>query len=138
LMWKRATLSGEVPLLDTMPNGYEAAMKAVQDSAGASLSNDDAYYVVDYAAREYLPDGASLTLTHTVVRVMTKNAIDRYAETSVPSDAYLLQIRTIKENGDTLVPDDDSGKEAISMPGLAEGDFVEVAYLQYSGAPFPG
>jgi tetratricopeptide (TPR) repeat protein len=137
LIWKRANISGEIPLLNVIPDGHDAAMKAVRDSESSSLSNDDAYYVVDYAARSYFPDGASLTLTHTVVRVMTKNAIDRYAETNLPGDAYPLQVRTIKKDGTTMVPDDSSGKEALSMPGLAEGDFVEVAYLQYSPASTP-
>lgn len=137
LIWKRANISGEIPLLNVIPDGLEAAMKAVRESENSSLSNDDAYYVVDYAARSYFPDGASLTLTHTVVRVMTKNAIDRYAETNLPGDAYPLQVRTIKKDGTTMVPDDSSGKETLSMPGLAEGDFVEVAYLQYSPASTP-
>src|SRR5690606_15415724 len=35
--------------------------------------------------------------------------------------------------GSVRAPEDVSGKAALSMPGLAEGDFVEIAYLQFQG-----
>jgi hypothetical protein len=36
-----------------------------------------------------------------------------------------------------FVPEDTPGKQTLSMPALAEGDFVELAYIQYSDATYP-
>lgn len=159
-LWRIATLDGQIPLLGIMPDGHAAAMAEVRragieapeeaeetsldevpeegqaedgQAAGLMRTGDEAYYVVDFAARQYFPDGSHLTVTHTVVRVMTKGAIDRFGETSVPSNARLLLARTIKQDGTVLVPEEVAGKSTLSMPTLAEGDLVEIAYLQYGG-----
>lgn len=132
IVTKRASLLGHLPLSDLMPDGLAAAKKAVADGAEKALSNDDAYFVVDFAATQYFPDNAHITLTHTVIRVMTKGAIDRYGEQNLPGDAVPILVRTIKQDGTTRVPEQTAGKSTLSMPGLAEGDFVEVAYLQYA------
>lgn len=134
---KKSVITGELPLTDLMADGREAAMKAVESGKEKALSNDEAYFVVDFAARKYFEDGSNLTLTHTVVRVMTKGAIDRYGEQSLPGDAEVLLARTIKQDGSVRVPEETAGKATLSMPGLAEGDFVEVAYLQYDGPRTP-
>ncbi len=137
VVWKRALLKQEIPLMKTMPDGYQAAMEAVNASKTKALSTDDAYYVIDFAARQYFSDGADITLTHTVVRVLTKSAIDRFAETQVPSDARVLLVRTIKQDGTVQVPEQMAGKQTLSMSGLAEGDFVELAYIQFNDSPYP-
>ncbi|MBA2663554.1 MAG: hypothetical protein H0U74_14795 [Bradymonadaceae bacterium] len=150
LVWRTATLEAEIPLRDMMADGYAAAMAdvaatrragkpVVEPEAGVETSttrqsSDEAYYVVDFAARQYYPDGAAITLTHTVVRVMTRGAIDRYGETDIPNNARLLLARTIKQDGSVRVPEEVAGKAALSMPSLAEGDLVEIAYLQFSSA----
>lgn len=131
LITKRASILGELPLTDLMSDGLAAAKKAVEDGASGALSNDEAYFVIDFAATKYFPDNANITLTHTVIRVMTKGAIDRYGEQNLPGDAVPLLVRTIKQDGTVRVPEQTAGKSVLSMPGLAEGDFVEVAYLQY-------
>ncbi len=140
LVWQQAILDGKLPLQDLMPDGYTAAMTDIQrtnseNTKSAASSSDDAYYVLDFAARRYFPDGASITLTHTVVRVMTRGAIDRYAETEIPSNARVLLARTIKKDGSVRVPEEVAGKDTLSMPALAEGDLVEIAYLQFNAAP---
>ncbi|MEZ4462067.1 MAG: hypothetical protein R3E66_20575 [bacterium] len=137
IVWKKALLNQKIPLMDTMPDGLKAAKDAVAASKTKALSSDDAYYVIDFAARQYFPDGANITLTHTVVRVLTKNAIDRFAETQVPGDARVLLVRTIKADGSVQVPEETPGKQTLSMPGLAEGDFVELAYIQFNDDPYP-
>jgi tetratricopeptide (TPR) repeat protein len=134
---KRSNITGEIPLTDLMADGRKAAMEAVESGKEKALSNDEAYFVVDFAARKYFEDGSNLTLTHTVVRVMTKGAIDRYGEQSLPGNAQVLLARTIKQDGSVRVPEETAGKSTLSMPGLAEGDFVEVAYLQYEGSRLP-
>ncbi len=144
--WQRARINGEIPLQSLMYDGHELARQEVERSGDLgtitdeaddldeeSMVLDDAYYVLNFRARHHLDDGSVWTLTHQIVRVMTRGAIDRYAEISVPGGAYLLQARTIKEDGETRVPEDVPGKSTLSMPGLAEGDMVELAYLQFQG-----
>lgn len=136
-VWKRTAIEGRFPLADLMPDGHLAAMKAVEQGKDRALSSDEAYFVVDFAARRYFPDGAKVTLTHTVVRVMTKGAIDRYGEQNLPGGAQPLLVRTIKQDGSVLLPEQTAGKSTLSMPGLAEGDFVEIAYVEYDRPNFP-
>lgn len=136
VVWERATLTGQTPLDDLMRDGVEVARAIAEaEPAGADKNSaqDEAFYAIDFAARHDFPDGSSVSLTHTMVRVMTKSAIDRFAEVAKPGDAKVLLARTIKQDGTTLVPEQTAGKETLSMPGLAEGDFVELAYLQYEG-----
>ncbi len=146
LEWKKARLDDELPLQGLMRDGLEAARDEIErtttsdeidedsfDEDERAMGLDDAYYVVDFAGRKYFEDGSSWTLTHQIVRVMTRGAIDRYAEMTVPSGAYLLKARTIKEDGEVRMPDGVSGDSTLSMPGLARGDMVEMAYLQFRG-----
>ncbi len=144
IVWKRAMLTGELPLTDLMRDAQKVAVELAKKepvspvgSAEAAASNsagDEAFYVIDFAAKKYFEDGTGLQLTHTLVRVMTKNAIDRFGELSVPNGARLIHARTIKQDGTIQTPVSVSGKDTLSMPGLAEGDFVELAYLQYDSA----
>ena len=139
LLRRIATINGEIPLQELMRDGREVAMDHVEEASDGGVGpeggdvGDDAYYVIDYAARKYESDGASRTLTHTLVRTMTKDAIDRFGETSIPRGAELLVARTINKDGTVEVPEPTSGKSTLSMPGLDPGDFVELAYLQYNG-----
>ncbi len=134
-VFKAASIRGKMPLADLMQSGPEVARElARREAAGSAPSagqGDEAFYAIDYAARRYFPDGSSVSLTHTMVRVMTKGAIDRFGEVSVPGNAHLLRARTVKADGSTASPERTAGKETLSMPSLAPGDYVELAYLQF-------
>lgn len=148
LDWRLARLEDRIPLVDLMHDGHRLAMaevrrsgtqerlegeeaEVIQASEESAIALDDAYFVLDFRGSQFFEDGATWTLTHQVVRVMTRGAISRYAEISIPNNAQLLLARTIKEDGEVRVPEEVPGKETLSMPGLAEGDMVEIAYLQF-------
>lgn len=141
LLDRISTIKNQIPLEALMRDGREVAMSHIEQASRSKVSpegaegdvGDQAYYVIDYAARKYESDGASRTLTHTLVRTMTKEAIDRFGETSIPRGADLLVARTINQDGSVEVPERTAGKSSLSMPGLDPGDFVELAYLQYDG-----
>jgi hypothetical protein len=63
------------------------------------------------------------------VRVLDKRGITRHGEVQVPSDASVLELRTIKPDGRVLEPESIPQKETISLPGLEPGDAVELDYL---------
>ena len=134
MVWKRAQLTGEMPLQGLLRDAPAMALELASREpvgAGENSGGDEAFYVLDFAAKRYFEDGTSVQLTHTLVRVMTKNAIDRFGETQLPAGAVPVYVRTIKQDGTIKVPARVSGKSTLSMPELAPGDFVEVAYLDY-------
>ncbi|AWV90647.1 tetratricopeptide repeat protein [Bradymonas sediminis] len=133
LQWRLSMLENKVPLADLMHDGLKIAREDVARGE-AETSGDEAYYALDFAARKYFEDGSSVTLTHNVIRVMTKGGIDRFGEFETPNGAELVLARTIKKDGSVRIPEQMSGKSTLSMPGLAPGDFVEMAYIQYSSA----
>ncbi|MFB6371853.1 MAG: hypothetical protein ABEN55_01770 [Bradymonadaceae bacterium] len=141
LLSRISTIKNEIPLRELMRDGQKVAKTHVEQASTSKVGpegsggdvGDEAYYVIDYAARQYESDGASRTLTHTLVRTMTKDAIDQHGEISVPRGAELLRARTINQDGTVEVPERTAGKSTLSMPGLDPGDFVELVYLKYNG-----
>ncbi|MDZ4694066.1 MAG: hypothetical protein SGI86_02895 [Deltaproteobacteria bacterium] len=89
-----------------------------------------AVLVLDRTVEQLHPDGAREILTHNIVRVQSKEGIDRWGEVSVPSGAELLRLRTIKSDGRVLQPESIAGKETISAPELEIGDYIEWETLE--------
>ena len=100
---------------------FEAA--AVRYTAPAVL-------VLDRAVMRVFATGTVMTLTHQIVRVDSKDAVDKWAEIAVPGGAEILSIRTHKRDGSTREPEEIAGKETISAPDVAIGDYIEWEYLE--------
>jgi hypothetical protein len=95
-----------------------------------------AVIVLDRTVTRVFPTGARLTLTHNIVRVQAKDAIDKFGELTIPSDADVLTLRTIKADGSTREPEELGGdKESISVPDLEPGDYVEYEYIDPAPPP---
>ncbi|HEY0706963.1 MAG TPA: tetratricopeptide repeat protein [Polyangia bacterium] len=90
-----------------------------------------AVLVLDRTVMRVLEDGTQLVLTHNIVNVKGKDGITRWGEVAVPPNAEILTLRTIKSDGSTREPEEISGKETISAPDLAPGDFVEWETIEY-------
>jgi tetratricopeptide (TPR) repeat protein len=103
---------------------FEAA--AVRYTAPAVL-------VLDRAVMRVFPNGTVMTLTHQIVRVDSKDAVDKWAEIAVPSGAEILSLRTHKRDGTTREPEEIAGKETISAADVAIGDFIEWEYVETRG-----
>jgi tetratricopeptide (TPR) repeat protein len=100
-----------------------------------------AVVVLDRSVTRVFPDGAQMTLTHQIVRVQSKDAIDRWAEVDVPPGAEVLVLRTHKPDGTTREPEEITGKETVSAANVAIGDYIEWETLETrgpSGAFAPG
>jgi tetratricopeptide (TPR) repeat protein len=92
-----------------------------------------AVVVLDRSVERVFPNGATLTLTHEIVRVQSKDAIDRWAEVDVPAGAEVLTLRTHKPDGTTREPEEIAGKETVSAANVAIGDYIEWELLEARG-----
>jgi tetratricopeptide (TPR) repeat protein len=86
--------------------------------------------ILDRTVHRILPDGTELILTHNIVRVDTKDGIQRFGEVAVPETAEVLALRTHKPDGTIREPEEIAGKGTVSAPDLAVGDFVEWETLE--------
>jgi hypothetical protein len=89
-----------------------------------------AVMVLDRAVTRVFPEGAQMTLTHNIVRVQTKDGIEKWGEVAVPDGAEILTLRTHKADGSVREAESIAGKDAISAPDLAVGDYVEWETLE--------
>ncbi len=105
-----------------------AAIRAFE-AAGGHYSAP-AVIVLDRGVTRVFDGGATMMLTHEIVRVDSKDAIDRWGEIAVPAGAEILTLRTHKPDGTTREPEEIAGKETISAPDLAIGDYVEWELLE--------
>jgi tetratricopeptide (TPR) repeat protein len=90
-----------------------------------------AVVVLDRTVDRVFPDGGRASLSHTITQVLSKEGIERAAEVSLPSGAEVLAVRTRKADGTMREAPEISGKETISVPDVAVGDFVEWEILEY-------
>jgi tetratricopeptide (TPR) repeat protein len=99
-----------------------------------------AVIVLDRTVVRVFPSGARLTLTHNIIKVLTKEGADKFGEVQVPENADLLLLRTVKRDGTTREPEEIAGKQGVSAPDLEVGDYVEFEYVVPDEAPaaFPG
>jgi tetratricopeptide (TPR) repeat protein len=89
-----------------------------------------AVMVLDRAVMRVFTGGTVMTLTHQIVRVDSKDAVDKWAEIAVPPGAEILTLRTHKRDGSTREPEEIAGKETISAADVALGDYIEWEYLE--------
>jgi tetratricopeptide (TPR) repeat protein len=116
-----------LPLDDQRVDG-RAAIAAFEKAAARYAA--PAVMVLDRAVMRVFASGAMMTLTHQIVRVDSKQAIERWGEIAVPAGAEILTLRTHKRDGSTREPEEIAGKETISAPDLAIGDYVEWEILE--------
>lgn len=129
-------LAGREPFAGDEPGGASLIAAFTADD-WSRRTRADAVYVLDFHAARYFADGSGLSRTHVVARLMTKEAIDGMAEVSLPRGAHVYTLRGIKPDGTTIEAEQVAGKEALSIPRLEEGDFVEWDYVE-SKAPSRG
>jgi len=103
---------------------------AIQSYTGAPGQEDTPYaFVLDGAAIQAFADGSQVDRIHIIQKALNQSGVPEIAEVSIPSGAQLLALRTIKADGTVLEPEGIEGKEAVSLPGVQVGDFVEYEYL---------
>lgn len=117
-----------------------AVIREFEERGKASYPGEAAVVVLDRTVTRVLHSGAKLTLTHNIIRVLTKDGADKFGEVRVPEGAEVLTLRTVKADGSTREPEDLAGKDSVSAPDLEAGDYVEFEYIDRDGESliFPG
>lgn len=101
------------------------------------LAEDPAYtgeivLVLDAATSVFQPDGTRLEVVHQVAELRTRDALAAYGEVAVSPGAEILSVRTIKRDGRVLLPEAIGDRDAISLPELELGDFIELEWVESS------
>lgn len=103
---------------------------ALQYAAEVAAPSADVVLVLDASTSVFTTEGTRVDIVHQVAQLNTRDALDAFGEAGVPGSALLLNARTIKPDGRVLVPEDISGEDALSMPGLEVGDFIELEWAE--------
>ncbi|HEY8428907.1 MAG TPA: DUF3857 domain-containing protein, partial [Sandaracinaceae bacterium] len=131
------SLYGESPLEAYRRDGAEVIREL---EASGRRYEGPMVLVLDYTVYRVFEDGSMLELTHNIFRLQSQEAVDAMGEYQVPEGAHMLTLQTVKQDGRRLEPDEIAGKDTISFPNLAPGDYIEFEYVRPRGAPagYPG
>ena len=133
----RRALTGGFALSEFRVDGREA-LEAFETSGREY--EEPQVLVLDYTVVRVFEDGSSLELTHNIWKVQSDEVVDERGEFSPPDGAHFFQLHTIKADGRRIEPDAIEGKDTVSLPQLAPGDYVEYEYVRSRPPPsgFPG
>ena len=101
----------------------------VRKSAQRNFSGGDAVILLSDKVARVRGDGPVSVYVHCITRTLNKEGISRYGEVALPRGADLLELRTIKANGEIIEPELAQQKPTISMPALEPGDAIEEEYV---------
>lgn len=101
----------------------------VRKSAQRSFSGGEAVILLSDKVVRIRRNGPVSVYVHRLTRPLNKEGISRYGEVTLPRGADLLELRTIKANGEITEPELAQQKPTISMPALEVGDAIEEEYV---------
>jgi hypothetical protein len=106
-------------------------MELVRRSAQRSFSGGAAVILLSDKVIMLRHEGPFSVYVHRITRPINKEGISRYGEVTLPHGADLLELRTIKANGETIEPELAQQKPTVSMPALETGDAIEEEYVMH-------
>ncbi|HSK43615.1 MAG TPA: DUF3857 domain-containing protein, partial [Candidatus Binatia bacterium] len=101
----------------------------VRKSAQKTFSGGDAVILLSDKVARIHGNGPASVYVHRIIRPLNKEGISRYGEVALNRGADLLELRTIKANGEIIEPELVQQKNTISMPALEPGDAIEEEYV---------
>ena len=104
-------------------------IEMVRKSAARSFSGGEAVILLSDKVVHIRRNGPVSVYVHRITRPLNKEGISRYGEVTLPRGADLLELRTIKANGEIIEPELAQQKPTISMPALEAGDAIEEEYV---------
>lgn len=106
---------------------YEEAVNNYDGKADGASSS----YILDHQVTLIQKDGSTIERYHGIVKIFDKDGVEKEGEMQFPAD-YLVQLRTIKQDGRIVEPELVSPKRTIGMSGLEVGDIIEYEYFNLS------
>jgi len=110
--------------VDPMTVIEEAKNKPFSEGADSEL-------LLDQLMLRVFPDGSQMRYTHLVTRVLTKDGVDAESEIRMPQGAEILELRTIKADGNIYYPASFDNKDTLSLSGIGVGDFIDEEHIEY-------
>ncbi len=104
-------------------------VEMVRKSAQRSFSGGEAVILLSDKVLCIRRDGPVSVYVHRITRPLNKEGISRYGEVTLPRGVDLLELRTIKTNGEIIEPELTQQKPTISMPALEPSDAIEEEYV---------
>lgn len=106
-------------------------MALVRRSAQRSFSGGAAVILLSDKVVLVRHEGSVSVYVHRITRLINKEGISRYGEVTLPRGADLLELRTIKADGEIIEPELAQQKPTVSMPALETGDAIEEEYVMH-------
>lgn len=75
------------------------------------------------------PNGSAAIYVHKITRILDRGGLARYGEAGIPEGAEVLELCTIKADGNIVEPEFTQNKSTVSMPALSPGDAIEIEYV---------
>lgn len=132
---------GERDPMDAYRVDGKVVIREFVQSGRTRFDGEAAVLVLDRTVVRVLPNGARLSLTHNIIRVLNKDGLAKFGEVTIPEGADVLTLRTVKADGQTTrEPEEIPDKDTVSAPDLEVGDYVEFEYVDRDPpqAAFPG
>ena len=133
-----ATLADRPELILDSRSGYSAANSFYKPFARDPLAgmrddeappSDSRVLINDRVVK--LDSAGAWIYQHTVTQALNKKGIAQLGEVEIPRSVDVLELRTIKPSGVFFEAETGENRSAVSMPSLAEGDAIEIAYLKH-------
>ncbi|HVZ18092.1 MAG TPA: DUF3857 domain-containing protein, partial [Terriglobales bacterium] len=105
------------------------ALAIAQEPTAARYAGIPAVTLVHDKVSQLQPDGSVFVYVHLLIRIITRDGVDKFGEVSIPDDAHILELRTLKRDGGIAEPEFSRLKNTISMPALSPGDTIEQEYV---------
>lgn len=128
----RSPRAGGFPDRDEFYTRYRRdGPEAVRTTAQQALPGTTIALLLFDRVLQIHPDDTASLYSHRVTRLLDKEAINRYGEIVLPRGADLLELRTIKPNGQVIEPELIQQKATIAMPALEPGDSIEEEFVAH-------
>jgi len=114
---------------------YHSSAQIIADAPGKSeYPNASAILVFDQMVNRVNPDSTQDQYIHQIYRVLNAAGISQFGDvTTIAPGSDLLTLRTIKQDGRMLLPENLSNLSDVTMPGLEAGDYIEIEFVQHVG-----
>jgi tetratricopeptide (TPR) repeat protein len=101
----------------------------VKETAAKQYSGVPAVLLLKETVTQLGADGSLSAYIHRIVRVVTRDGVAKYGEVSLPNNADVLELRTIRPDGNVAEPEFSQHKNTISMPALSPGAVIDEEYV---------